>query len=194
MNGGRSAAIAAGMLTAVLSASAVWAQVPGGGGSPGGRGGQVGSHLPSSVQRDPAPMPVPPGVAEQARTQLGDLEVDLRLSQAQRATWAPYADKVQKLADDVARARNAMRFPKGAAPEQLDFVADTLRNRLTAVEDIVDAGKSFYAVLTPEQKAIADGRLARISIPLIAPSQSTAEAGRPMSRGQGSPDSAPRGR
>jgi hypothetical protein len=31
---------------------------------------------------------------------------------------------------------------------------------LTAVEDVVDAGKALYAVLTPDQKAVADRRLA----------------------------------
>jgi plasmid replication initiation protein len=45
------------------------------------------------------------------------------------------------------------------APKRLDALADMARNRLTAVEDIVDAGKSLYASLTPAQKEIADRRL-----------------------------------
>ena len=46
------------------------------------------------------------------------------------------------------------------APKRLDALADMARNRLTAVEDIVDAGKALYASLTPAQKEVADRRLA----------------------------------
>ena len=100
---------------------------------------------------------------------------------------------MQQLADDVVRNRNALRFPKGTAPEQLDFIAETLRNRLTAVEDIVDAGKALYAMLTPGQRAIADDRLARISIPLVVPAQPTQGGGsRGAPPGDGSPN--PRGK
>jgi LTXXQ motif family protein len=130
---------------------------------------------------------------DQARLQLQELEEDLKLAPAQRAAWADYARKVQQLADDVSRHRNDLRFPKGPAPEQLDFVTETVRNRLTAVEDIRDAGKALYATLSSGQKAIADDRLARISIPLIAPTQAIqGAAGRGMPPGEG--PQAPRGR
>jgi hypothetical protein len=49
---------------------------------------------------------------------------------------------------------------ESSAPKRFDSLADSARNRLTAVEDIADAGKALYAVLTPEQKVIADRRLA----------------------------------
>ncbi|MEO6564404.1 MAG: Spy/CpxP family protein refolding chaperone [Casimicrobiaceae bacterium] len=51
------------------------------------------------------------------------------------------------------------------APQRLDALADGARNRLTAVEDIVDAVKALYALLTPEQRNVADRRLA---LPLAA--------------------------
>ena len=144
--------------------------------------------------RDPAQLAAQAGVAEQARYQLREFEEDLKLGQAQRAAWAIFAEKVQRLADDVVRNRNTVRFPKGSAPEQLEFVTETLRNRLTAIEDIADAGKSLYAVLTPDQKTIADGRLARISIPLIVPAQSVqASTAREMRPGGAPPGNAPRG-
>jgi hypothetical protein len=61
--------------------------------------------------------------------------------------------------DDVRRgARVSAR--ETSAPIRLDALADNARNRLTAVEDIVDAGKALYAVLTPQQKEVADRRLA----------------------------------
>ena len=104
-----------------------------------------------------------------------ELEDDLKPTAAQRAVWAGYYDKVSRLADDVVRNRNEVRFPKGTAPEQLDFIAQTVRNRMTAVEDIADAGKALYAVLNAEQKAMADNRLARIPLPLVVPTLAVAD-------------------
>ena len=178
MKAGRRRAIAA-SLAVVLGAS-------------GGRPAKGGARGPGD-ERDPAQAAAQAGIAEQARYQLRELEEDLKLVPAQRSGWVAYADKVQRLADDVVRNRNAVRFPKGTAPEQLEFVAETLRNRLTAVEDIADAGKSLYATLAPDQKAIADGRLARISIPLIVPAQPVADVGaRGMRPGDAPPGGAPR--
>jgi len=157
-------------------------QMPGGQGPRGGRGGPG----PGAEMRGPAQVAVNPD--ELARSQLQDFDDDLKLVAAQRAAWNAYASRVLQLADDVARNRNSLRFPKGPAPEQLEFVAQTLRNRLTAVEDIVDAGKALYAVLTPAQREIADARLARIPIPLIAPAQAAMMAsGRSKPQAEGPP-------
>jgi hypothetical protein len=170
MTTGRLAVTVLGAALCVAAASTGWAQYPGGGTS-GGRAGRGGAQGPGAGGREGSPMAAVVAPSDLARGQLDDFADDLKLDPAQRPLWSAYATKVQQLADDVARNRNALRFPKGPAPEQLEFVAETLRNRLTAVEDINDAGKALYAVLTPAQKSIADDRLARISIPLIAPSQ-----------------------
>ena len=173
-------------LVAILVAGPAWAQSPGGGTS-GGRTAKGGLRAPGEAS-DPAQMAAQAGIAEQARFQLRELEEDLKLVPAQRVAWAAYSDKVAKLADDIVRTRNVVRFPKGTAPEQLEFVAETLRNRLTAVEDIADAGKALYAALTADQKAIADGRLARIKIPLVTPAQPVADsAARGARPGDGAP-------
>ena len=172
------AAIAIGIAICV-SVSGAWGQMPGG---QGGRGGR-GMPGPSTEMRGPAQIATNPD--EFARAELQDFDDDLKLAPGQRAAWNAYARRVLQLADDVARNRNTLRFLKGPAPEQLDFVAQTLRNRLTAVEDIVDAGKALYAVLTPLQREIADGRLARIAIPLIAPAQAAMMAsGRTRPQGE----------
>jgi hypothetical protein len=165
---GRICAIALIALSALLMAGSNWAQTP-------GRAGKGPVHPPQGVDPDAAKSSAPDNLADQARLQLEELQDDLRLASTQRAVWSAYADKVSKLADDVTRNRNAVRFPKGSAPEQLELLAETLRNRLTAVEDIVDAGKALYATLTPTQRTLADGRLARVSIPLLVPTLSIAE-------------------
>jgi len=54
--------------------------------------------------------------------------------------------------------------------------ADTLRNRVTAFEDIAEAGKALYAQLTPAQREIADRRLARVMISLVDVSQGSGGA------------------
>ena len=190
MSGWRVRAVVVAAAIALAAAAPVSAQFPGGGGTQGGRAGKGGSRGPGADEREPSPSAALAGLAEQARFQLREFEEDLKLAPAQRAAWSAYADKVQRLADDVYRTRNAVRFPVGAAPEQLDSVAETLRNRLTAVEDIADAGKALYALLTPEQKAIADGRLARIALPLLVPAQSIADGG---ARGTRPPGEAPPG-
>jgi hypothetical protein len=177
------------LIIATLAVGVGWAQAPGGGTS-GGRAGK-GGHLPAPTDRDPSPIASPENVADRARVQLSDLEEDLRLAPAQRGAWTAYSDKVLKLSEDVVRNRNTVRFPKGSASEQLDFITETLRNRLTAVEDIADAGKALYATLTPGQKATADGRLARIAVPLLVPSQTIAEGG--MQRSGDPAANAPRG-
>ncbi|MEO8305895.1 MAG: Spy/CpxP family protein refolding chaperone [Betaproteobacteria bacterium] len=188
------AAIALGVALLVGAAGAASAQYPAGGGSSGGRAGRPGGGQPPGADARNPTQTAAESASELARTQLQELEEDLKLAPAQRAAWSGYSSKVRELADDVARNRNSLRFPKGPAPEQLDFVTETLRNRLTAVEDIMEAGKALYAVLAPVQRTVADDRLARIPIPLIAPVQSMHSGGpRGMPPGDAAPN-AGRGR
>ena len=158
-----------------LAATGAAAQYPGGGGTgrPGASAGSPGrSALPP--QRAPAPETGPASLAEQVQVQLGELEQDLRITSAQRRLWSAFADRVLKLAGDVTRDRDKLRFPKGTAAEQFDFVADKARDRLTAIEDIGDAGKQLYAALSPTQQEIADRRIVRLAIPLVTNVQNTA--------------------
>ena len=158
------------VLTAIAVSTAAWAQYPGGGGggggSPGGpggsRGGMGGGPRPDAM-RGPPPAEAPLSAGALVQTQLDQLEDDLKLTPAQRGAWTAYADRVQKLADATARsrfdARTSAPGPSSALP-QLDQIAGGMRSRTTAVEEIVDLARALYAALTPEQKAIADPRLA----------------------------------
>jgi len=96
-----------------------------------------------------------------------ELHEDLRLTPAQQPAWQSYADKVRALAADLARERSRAQTgaPAGAqlnALQQFDRTLDAARNRLTALEDIAAAAKTLYDTLAPEQKSIADARLATI--------------------------------
>lgn len=135
---------------------------PGGGGGPGSRGeGRASAERAPSSSRDD------PGIA--VLRDLNETRELLRLVPAQREAWDRYADRVTALAADLLRAPNPARFEEKPAPRQLDALADAARNRFTAVEDMVNAGKALYASLDGGQKALADGRLARIALPLLEP-------------------------
>ncbi len=140
-----------------------------GGGMPGG--GMRGSRNRSdSASREQRP-PVRDNSPEQIEDRLGLLEEDLHLTADQRQGWQAYAEKVGALAGDVNRERE--RGPLGNAQMnsllQIDRAVDTARNRLTALEDIAAAAKSLYGSLTPQQKSVADPRLATIVSMITSP-------------------------
>lgn len=93
------------------------------------------------------------------------LEEDLRLLPEQRSAWQSYRERVLKLAEDAQRAARTALGGDLSAPQRLDRLADIARDRLTAIEDIVDAGKHLYATLTPAQQIVADRRMA---VPLMS--------------------------
>ena len=109
----------------------------------------------------------------QLESSLQELHEDLKLTPQQEPLWESYADKVRALASDVARERNARPSATQLnVLQRMDRVVDTARNRLAALEDISQAGKSLFESLSPEQKVPADPRLANImSIPLAGGSR-----------------------
>lgn len=158
------------LLAAVVMISpAAFAQYPGGhgawpgtGGTRGGMDGGQAAQAPGKTRDRPAADTLSASGAP-VLVQLDKLEDDLKLTPQQRAAWNAYADKVLRLADDMTRSRFAARtstqLAEATAAQQLDQLAGSARNRLTAVEEIVEAGKALYAMLTSEQKAIADRKL-----------------------------------
>ena len=94
---------------------------------------------------------------------LGEFETDLKLTADQQKTWDAYADGVRALQRDIARDR-APRASNAQLDlaKRLDRAADVARDRLTAVEDIVDSAKGLLKTLTPEQRTMADPRLANL--------------------------------
>src|SRR5260221_220160 len=88
------------------------------------------------------------------RMNLTNTRMTLKLSPEQDIAWRPYEAKVLDLLSDLSRGFNA---PGGEdAIRQIDRRVDLARNRLTAMEDLSDAARKFYATLSKEQKAVAD--------------------------------------
>lgn len=98
-------------------------------------------------------------IPELVTIRLAQLEEDMNFTSAQLPLWNKYRSSVMQMVDDVKRGVRVSASETNA-PKRLDALANVARDRLTAVEDIVDAGKALYAVLTPEQKVVADRRLA----------------------------------
>jgi hypothetical protein len=150
-----------------LAAPMASAQYPGGGtgGARGGTGGSP-SHLPDPKRGGPV-AEGPVSLQYQVQVQLEDLQDALRLTPAQQGIWGAYSDRLLKLADDIARARFVRRATgEDTALQQFDRLADVAHNRMTAVEDIAEAGKALYSSLSPDQKRTADRRLALIALQL----------------------------
>ncbi len=118
------------------------------GGDKGGAGGAKGGGVP---QINPL------------EATLGEFETDLKLTAGQQKAWDAYADGIRGLQKDIARDR----APRASDAQldlakRLDRAADVARDRLTAVEDIVDSAKGLLKTLTPEQRTMADPRLANL--------------------------------
>jgi hypothetical protein len=146
------------VVVALAVAPMATAQMPGPGGRPGasGMGGAAGrGGGPPGEPR----VALPANMTELVNMRLSQLEEDLNLRANQLPQWNAYRDRVLSLLDDVRREGRTSAI-ESTAPQRLDALTDVARNRLTATEDIADAGKALYKVLTPEQKAVADRRLA----------------------------------
>ena len=101
----------------------------------------------------------------QLEATLGEFEIDLKLTADQQKAWNPYAEGIRALQKDIARDR----APRASDAQldlakRLDRAADVARDRLTAVEDIVDSAKGLLKTLTPEQRSMADPRLANLIV------------------------------
>jgi hypothetical protein len=153
----------------MLAAEHAFAQVPRGGGGPTA---PTASHVPP-----PKGSPgerftdVPSSLGGQVQSNLNRLEEELHINAGQQKAWDTYATRVTRLADDVARARFAMRDLEGAAvtaPQLFDRIAESAQNRLTAIEDIIEAGRALYDKLSVEQQKLADRRLALITMSLVS--------------------------
>jgi len=97
---------------------------------------------------------------------LHELQEDLKLVPGQQPLFDAYAETLRGLANDVARERQRQGANVASASlvERIDRNVDSLRNRLTAVEDIAQAAKALYAKLNSDQQRAADPRLATLML------------------------------
>ena len=117
--------------------------------------GRVGPDRAAKTQEKPQ------NSVDQLALILAELQEDLKLTADQQAAWDAYARNVEALASDLARERGRTKeVMQMQVLQRLDHAVDVARDRLTAVEDIAAAAKKLYAGLTPEQRSVANPRLA----------------------------------
>ncbi len=116
--------------------------------------GRVGPDRAAKTQEKPQ------NSVDQLALILAELQEDLKLTADQQAAWDAYA-RMEALASDLARERGRTKeVMQMQVLQRLDHAVDVARDRLTAVEDIAAAAKKLYAGLTPEQRSVANPRLA----------------------------------
>ena len=174
---------------AVLAAAGAHAQAPGQGRS---ASTPLGSHLkPGGSPAGGPAVDQPASLTGQVQLVLDKLEDELRIGAHQQKAWDLYATRIRKFADDLTRARYSARDVQDggtSATQQFNRLAEIASNRLTAVEEIIDAGRAVYEVLGPDQRKLADKDLVILPLRLLSGSA----AGTAIRAEDVAPDPSPR--
>jgi len=101
-----------------------------------------------------------------ADKRLTRLKADLKITSAQEPAWNAYAEQVKQHAGEMQALHNQMRErasgnTRPSAPERVERQAQFAKQQGEYLERLAGLTKDLYAVLTPEQKTLADQRLGR---------------------------------
>ncbi len=100
-----------------------------------------------------------PGAMADAR--IAYLKSELKIAPAQESAWTTFADQAKQRSEAMLALRTAAQGnTQATAPERLELRSQMMKKRLEQMEKSAAAFKELYAVLTPEQKALADQRVA----------------------------------
>lgn len=104
------------------------------------------------------PMVGCPGSTGSVDARLASLRSTLRITGAQEALWATYADAYRQSASSMGMGAMGAMGPMGAMPlpQRLQHHETMMSRHLTSLHDLRAALAPLYAALSAEQKAIAD--------------------------------------
>jgi len=109
-----------------------------------------------------------PDFAAAASARLDKFKAELKITAAQDAAWQAFVGKAKQQIENMqtmcpqAQAQPpASKAATLSAPERMDKGIEFMKQRLASMETMNAALKDLYAVLTPEQKAIADQHFER---------------------------------
>ena len=131
---------------------------PGGGMGPGtghmGRGpmgyGPMGQGMWPQAWGNPAAAP---------EWRLSGLKSELKITAAQESAWNVFADQTKQQAEAMQALMSTVQGgAQATAPERLELHNQIMNKCQEQMEKGTAAFKDLYAVLTPEQKALADQR------------------------------------
>lgn len=132
-------------------------------GGPGGCGGNFGpgysNHGPGMMMGHGwgGPRHVAFAPEEMAGQQLAWLKTSLKLQADQEKPWAAFAAAVETQANRMGEMHDQNTSAK-TMPERLELAGKFAKERERAFDQVSQAMKSLYEVLTPDQRAVLDRR------------------------------------
>ena len=145
------------VLAGLLCASAGFGLAQGGPGMHGGQAGAMGRHDPAEMHTR---------MQAHMDKRVAEFKVKLKITPAQEAAWTSFSTAL-KPAPRPDMAGTKAELDKLPTPERLDRMR-TLRTQHmaemnTRMDQRAEATKTFYAVLSPEQKKLFDDEFTRAS-------------------------------
>lgn len=135
-------------LVAALGFSSLVVAHPGGMGMGQGMGPMGGMSGPRAMM-----MADPTAMAEQ---HLADAKIQLKITADQETAWQTFADKAKQQAATMQGMRGQMQQMQGTAPDRMSQRAEMMKSRSEQMATMSTALRDLYAVLSPEQKLLAD--------------------------------------
>ena len=89
-------------------------------------------------------------------SRLGDLKALLKITAAQESAWQAFTAAAKQQATGMQAMRARMQQGAATAPERMGQRATAMEQRAQAMATMTNAFNTLYAVLTPEQRTIAD--------------------------------------
>ena len=91
-----------------------------------------------------------------AETRLSDLKAQLKITPTQEGAWQAFVAAAKQQAASMQAMRAQMQTSAGTGPEQMGQRATAMQQRAAGMATMANAFGALYAVLAPDQKAIAD--------------------------------------
>jgi hypothetical protein len=103
-------------------------------------------------------------MVQRGEKRLERLHSALKITPEQESLWRAFADKTRAEMGKGMAMRDANReaAAKLTAPERMDKMQSTMKERLAAMETVNDSFKQLYAGLSEQQKSVADTHFSRM--------------------------------
>jgi len=91
---------------------------------------------------------------------LSELKARLKLTKDQEPAWQTFSDQAKEQAKSMAamipKRKEGMQDMPKSAPEKMAMMANMMKDRAQNMSTMADNVKTFYTILTPEQKVAFD--------------------------------------
>jgi periplasmic protein CpxP/Spy len=89
-------------------------------------------------------------------SRLSDMKAQLKITTAQEGAWQTFTAAAKQQAAGMQAMRAQMQQDPGTAPGRMAQRSTAMQQRSDAMATMTNAFNALYAVLSPEQKAVAD--------------------------------------